>query len=465
MTDYPTRTPAAPAPGALESMPLCHPKEAARFYLCLAFSLLVYGAAACGIAAMVMYETALIGVPVALAVLAGVAWIVVVVAEAFFVTHVRGNGLMVSQRQLPRLYEAVRRAAAVLRVPVPEVYVVQFGKVREAMARFFVRSRLLVLSSALVEDCGEGPELDAAVGRELGHFRFHHQAWRFWLFPAMILPLLYPAYRRATRYTADRCGLLACADPAAAERSLFILAAGGRMGRQVNPAAYGGQVSESGGFWMTLQHLLSAHPTINWRASELLRALPETGAAAPAPRKSALATVLCCFVPGGLSQASGGHGIGGFLAFMVILGVLAGLMASAMKMALMQARQARSGSDLHMLSSAIRAYATDHDGCLPATFEELLREARIPRSMLNESRDEKVMYLVEMAMAQRRERGVEPRPPVIHRLRPDTALLIQPKGDHVWMAFADGNVRLVPHEEFERLIQPGFEDLYSGMSP
>jgi hypothetical protein len=299
-----------------------HPKEMTRFYICLAFSAIVYTALA--LLLMWLAITAPLALIPILIVAAGI-WLMVIIGEAFFVAHVRGNGLKVSETQLPHVCACAHHAAEVLGIPMPEVYVVQFGRVREAIVRLFVRSRILVISSALVEDCGNGPELDMAVSVELARFKFHHLAWKFWLFPAMVLPIIYPAYRRATQYTADRCGMQVCGDWQAARRAIFILAAGGRQGRKVNPDAYAGQVAASGGFWMTIRHLMSGHPALSWRASELLQAVPEMQNAAPVPQRSIPATILCLFVPGGVTQIRPvGGGLGGLLIMVAVVAMLVG---------------------------------------------------------------------------------------------------------------------------------------------
>ncbi|MBM4019660.1 MAG: M48 family metallopeptidase [Planctomycetes bacterium] len=320
----------APAPpGGHSAEELLHsPKEAWRFCACLAFSALVYLA----LGAALVREAAAVS-PAWLAAAAAAAaavCLMTVIAAAFFATHVRGNGLRVSESQLPHVFAAVRHAAEVLNVRVPEIYVVQFGKRREAVVRLFVRSRILVLSSALVEDCGNGPELDMAIGAELARLRFRHLAWRAALAPAMLLPILYPAWRRATEYTADLCGLYVCRDAEAAMRTLFILAAGGRQGRKVGPVQYAAQVADAGGFWMTLRHLLSVRPALVWRASELMQAVAgPDAAAAPAPQRSVLALLLGCLVPGGAAQIRPVLGGAGGIVALLIIALLVAMVSAA----------------------------------------------------------------------------------------------------------------------------------------
>jgi hypothetical protein len=442
-----------------------HPKEMTRFYICLAFSAIVYTALA--LLLMWLAITAPLALIPILIVAAGI-WLMVIIGEAFFVAHVRGNGLKVSETQLPHVCACAHHAAEVLGIPMPEVYVVQFGRVREAIVRLFVRSRILVISSALVEDCGNGPELDMAVSVELARFKFHHLAWKFWLFPAMVLPIIYPAYRRATQYTADRCGMQVCGDWQAARRAIFILAAGGRQGRKVNPDAYAGQVAASGGFWMTIRHLMSGHPALSWRASELLQAVPEMQNAAPVPQRSIPATILCLFVPGGVTQIRPvGGGLGGLLIMVVIVSMLVAFIMPAMFMAVSTARQQMTAGNTRSLYRALRMYCDDHTGHLPPTSMALVREAGFPNSILDGPDGQRILYLPEVVGMRMSSAGA-PRPeamPHLDALPPDTLIFFVPcLGERrLLVVCADGVTREVSLDEFDAMRERSEEAIRKAM--
>jgi type II secretory pathway pseudopilin PulG/Zn-dependent protease with chaperone function len=435
-----------------------HPKEITRFYVCFAFSVIVYTALALLLVWLAVTEPlALISI---LMVVAGI-WLMVIIGEAFFAAHVRGNGLKVSQTQLPHVYASACHAAEVMGLPLPEVYVVQFGRVREAIVRLFVRSRILVLSSALVEDCGNGPELDMAVSVQLAHFKFRHLTWGSVLLPSMVLPIIYPAYRRATQYTADLCGLQVCGDWQAARRALLILAAGARQGRKVNPDVYAGQVAASGGFWMTLRHLLSGRPALAWRVSELLLAVPEMQGAAPVPQRSVLATILCLFVPGGVTQIRlAGGGFGGFMVMMFIISMLVAFMMPAMNMAVSTARQQVTAGNTRLLYHALRTYCDDHDGHLPPSTEELDKEAGLSRNLFNTPDGRSIMYLPRI-LAQTSPETM----PHLDVLPPDTLIFfVPPRGtERVLVVSADGATREVSRGEFGAMRQRSEEALFRAM--
>jgi len=309
-------SPDSPGGAGAPAISFRDPSESIRFGICCGFSMLVWGALAC------LLVLAVVKAPMVLLVLALYALLgllAITVAKALLVTFVRGNGVMIGPDQLPHLYEAAKRAATTLRTPLPEIYLIQFGGIREAMTKTFVGKKLLILSAELVEDCDDGPELDTLMGQEIAHFRFSHVPWRFWLAPSMLLPLVYPAWRRATVYTADRCGMLVCGDADVAYRTLLIMAAGGKLGRRAEAQAHNQQVADSGGFWMTISHTIGFEPAVNWRAARLLTAINGGRRTTPEPRRSLFATIVCALSPGGAGKGGPLGAIGGALVSTVLI--------------------------------------------------------------------------------------------------------------------------------------------------
>jgi len=451
-TDRWTPTGANPPPAAA----LRSPNEMTLLALSAAFSFAVYAVIAAGIILAVIQAPAMI---IVLVVYAALGWFISTAVRAAFITHVRGNGLMVGPDQLPRVYAAVQRAAAALGINVPEVYVVQFGALREAMAKTFLGARILVLSSQLVDDNGDGPELDAAVGRELAHFRFRHLRWRFWLFPSMVLPLLYPAWRRATEYTGDLCGLAACgADLEAAQRSMFISAAGGTLGRQVSHPHYHAQVAQSGGFWMTLMHLLSGEPALAWRAARLLKAQPGPGTPSPAPRRSILATILCALVPGMVGQFGSATSAGGGVMTVVVIALLVSFLAPTLSRARELGGRSACVSNIKQLARAVYMYATENRDFLPPSKAVLASQQFLPRKLLIcPGNHEEIAYLVEEV---RRGGASLPLPRLYDLQQPAcTVLFYHSHGSEVVVGFADGHVQTIPQWEFQRLKELSISDM------
>jgi Zn-dependent protease with chaperone function len=191
-------------------------------------------------------------------------------AHALFLAHIRGNGVRVSERQLPDLNARVRAASEKLGLPQPpEAYVIQAGGVLNAFATKLLSRKYVILFADLVDQCHEARQLDFVVGHEIGHLAAGHLRWNAFLAPYHLVPWLGPAYSRAREYTCDRCGFLVAGDLEQSMRGLVVLAAGGRVAGQVDLSAFTAQLLETGGFWMAVLELSASHPFLCKRAAAL----------------------------------------------------------------------------------------------------------------------------------------------------------------------------------------------------
>jgi Zn-dependent protease with chaperone function len=240
------------------------------------------------------------------------------VAHILYLAHVRGNGLRLSERQLPELYSRVRAASAALGLPrTPEVYVLQGGGVLNAFATKFLSRRFVVLLSDLVESCQDQRQLDFVVGHELAHHAAGHLAWRVFLAPAYLVPLLGPAYSRACEYTCDRAGASVCGDTEQAMRGLVVLAAGGRLAQAAQLEEFMAQADEAGHFWMAVNELGASHPYLCKRVAAV-KEYVVPGSTRVASRNP-LAYPLAPFL------AVGGGGASGALVVVAVVGILAAI--------------------------------------------------------------------------------------------------------------------------------------------
>jgi Zn-dependent protease with chaperone function/predicted RNA-binding Zn-ribbon protein involved in translation (DUF1610 family) len=244
----------------------------------------------------------------------------VLVAQALFLAHVRGNGLRVSDRQLPELAARVRSASAALGLPAPpDVYVLQQGGALNALAMRFFSRRFVVLYSDVVEACQDPRQLDFVVGHELGHHAAGHLARLLFLLPARLVPLLGAAYSRACEYTCDRVGASVAGDTEQAKRGLVVLAAGGRLAASANLEAFAEQAREAGGFWMAVNELVASHPYLSKRVAALQDWVAP--GSAPAARRNVLAYPLAPV----LGLGAGASGAGSAMAVVAIIGVLSAI--------------------------------------------------------------------------------------------------------------------------------------------
>jgi Zn-dependent protease with chaperone function len=196
-------------------------------------------------------------------------------AQVALVAYVRGNAVRLGPNQLPELYARVVHLASRAGIdPAPEAYVMQAGGELNAFATRFLRSRMIILFSELLDACANDETArDMVIGHELGHIRAGHLNWPWLVTPGMLVPFLGNAYSRAREYTCDRYGAVLCGDGAGALRGLAVLAAGGRLGPRVNVQQLATQRTSLDTGWMTIGKWLSTHPPLCDRVAALSPAL------------------------------------------------------------------------------------------------------------------------------------------------------------------------------------------------
>lgn len=241
------------------------------------------------------------------------------VAQAMFIAYIRGHAVKLSPLQLPQLHQKVVEAAGKLEMPiVPEAYVLQAGGALNAFATKFIGRNFIVIFSDLVNACDpEGKEIDTIVGHELGHLALGHLRWMIVLAPARLFPWLGAAYSRACEYSCDRCGMEVAGDLDAACRGLTVLAAGGKLSRQVNMSAYIAQAQETSGFWSSIYELNASHPFLPKRIAALINW--KSPGSITIPARSMMAYPLAPFF---------GFGVGGAAAAPLFIVAMIGIMAA-----------------------------------------------------------------------------------------------------------------------------------------
>lgn len=197
------------------------------------------------------------------------------VAQALFVSHLKGNAVRVGPDQFRDLHAAVERLSRRVGLQqTPDAYVMESGGALNAFAMRFMRSKIIVLYSDLLDACGDDlGARDMIIAHELGHIRAGHLTAQWLLLPGMMIPFLGTAYSRAREYTCDRYGLAGCGDLEGALQGLTILAAGGKMGRLVNRRALARQHNDLNTGWMTIGKWMSTHPPLTERIAALDPAL------------------------------------------------------------------------------------------------------------------------------------------------------------------------------------------------
>jgi Zn-dependent protease with chaperone function len=193
--------------------------------------------------------------------------------------QVRGNAVLVSEKQFPQLHRlTVTHARRLNLKEVPAVYVLQSGGLLNAFATRFSGRDFVIINSDVLElalDQGEAA-VGFIVGHELAHLWRGHLRRRWLITPARFLPYLGSAYSRACEYTCDRIG--AACQPDGAISGLLALAAGKQLHPHVDVREFAAQAQNDKSFWIRRAELMSSHPLLPKRVGALLMA----GVAIPA---------------------------------------------------------------------------------------------------------------------------------------------------------------------------------------
>ena len=127
-------------------------------------------------------------------------------AHAVFVAHIRGSGVRLGPNQFPELFQRVEVLAAQMGIAsMPEAYLMEAGGTLNAFATRFLRSRLIVLYTDLIDACDEDTAArDMVIAHELGHIKAGHFRGMWFLAPAMMIPFLGTIRKAPNRSHAPR---------------------------------------------------------------------------------------------------------------------------------------------------------------------------------------------------------------------------------------------------------------------
>lgn len=314
------------------------PKERPLFVLGLVFSAVVW----------LLLIISMIGILYGLLISASILF-----AHALFLARLKGDGVRLSEHQLPMVHSRYAAACARLGLSkVPEIYVLQSHGALNAFATRFLSRDFVIVYSDLVDHCEDPRQLDFVLGHELGYLAAGHLKWNAVLLPFRLVPWLGAAYSRACEYTCDRVGFFVAGDSEQAMRGLCVLAAGGKLASQMNLTAFMNQRMESGRFWAAISELVSSHPFLCKRVAAL-HELTAPGTVAPVRRNPLaypLAPVLGVFGAGG-----------GAFAFLIPVYVLGILAAIAIPHFQRYAEEARAAAAMQNHPSAGQDLYDDYD--------------------------------------------------------------------------------------------------------
>lgn len=152
-----------------------------------------------------------------------------------------GQGVKVSNRLLPEVFQTANRAAEHLTMHVPDIFVVQDPTIN-AYALGFLGRKSVVLHSATVEAM-TSKELEYVIGHELTHIKCDHTIWLALTsakdkvrVPILsdLLSFIFLYWSRKAEYTSDRGGLIASGDIRASVSALAKIAVGKELSDKLN---------------------------------------------------------------------------------------------------------------------------------------------------------------------------------------------------------------------------------------
>lgn len=193
-------------------------------------------------------------------------------AHALSMAQIRKNGVRLSERQLPEIYQKVKQLSQEMGLAtIPDVYVMESSGILNAFATRFFGRNMVVLFSDIVDlihaDAEE--ELCYVIAHELAHIKRKHMTKQIVILPANWVPFVGEAYSRACEYTCDRMASFYTKNAEAAIRGLTILAVGKSLYRKVDRTEYLNQSASERGFFVWLVEKLSTHPPLPHRIQHI----------------------------------------------------------------------------------------------------------------------------------------------------------------------------------------------------
>lgn len=189
--------------------------------------------------------------------------------KIYLVAYLKGNGVEISERQFPEMYEQYKNMVADLQVKqIPKLFIIQQGGILNAFAvRFSGKNYIAIYSEIFSLISSDIDAVRFVIGHELGHVKRNHMSKRFWTFPSSIIPFLTASYSRSCEYTCDNIGNnFANNNPM---NGLLVLAAGNDLYTKINMENYIEDAKINNTFAVKFMGLFMSHPYLPKRFSNL----------------------------------------------------------------------------------------------------------------------------------------------------------------------------------------------------
>ncbi|MGY5765709.1 M48 family metallopeptidase [Brachybacterium sp. DNPG3] len=187
--------------------------------------------------------------------------------------QLRTSAVRMSPTQFPEGYRMVVEAAEAFGMRrVPDAYVQLGNGVINAFAAGHGFRRFVVIHSDLFEVGGavrDPSALRFVIGHEVGHLAAGHVSYFRLVLANVIrmLPILGPAFSRSQEYTADNYGYAAA--PEGAPGVMALLSGGKYLHADVNVNELADRAATDPSVFVHWVNLMASHPVVTWRAHAL----------------------------------------------------------------------------------------------------------------------------------------------------------------------------------------------------
>jgi Zn-dependent protease with chaperone function/competence protein ComGC len=240
-------------------------------------------------------------------------------AHSGFISYLKGNGVKITEEQYPDLYRRIIYCCDKVGLKeIPDAYLLRTDFFNALATRFLGRNFIVLFTDVLDALEDQPGAINFYIGHEAGHIHRGHLLWNAFIFPALLLPILGAAYRRAEEYTCDRYGTVCCESDEDVKVALATIAAGDTRWKSFSLNPYLEQIQTTSGFWMSFNEITGDYP---WLTKRMATALAfRRGDELKHPRRHWFAWFLSIFIP-----RLGSGGVVSLMITVMIIGILAAI--------------------------------------------------------------------------------------------------------------------------------------------
>lgn len=191
--------------------------------------------------------------------------------KIYLVAHMKGNGICVSQKQFPDIFELYCNMARDLNIKnIPPLFILQNGGLLNAFAiRLSGKNYIAIYSDIFALYKVDIGAVKFVLAHELGHVQRKHNQKRFWTLPSLVVPFLDSAYSRACEYTCDNIGAAFISDESCKAQGLLLLAGGSGIYKEVDINDYLYMAAQHKTLAVEFMNLFISHPYLPDRIKNL----------------------------------------------------------------------------------------------------------------------------------------------------------------------------------------------------